>query len=153
MWQNVHTHMFRLLSCLISHSLTVKSSVSDVYLTLHQHGHIHEHIVQLTDAVLQFDDFIVPRLNLIHSLFTDVAVHDDLEQTWEGKNDFQNNSALITGWFNKSKNNNKQPSPACSEKVSGWKLLSHEIQIFTATKACVSTPSHHSHQFSKLFFP
>lgn len=91
------------------HTAAVSSAVSEAHLALHQHGHIHEHIVQLTDAVLQFDDFTVPRLNLIHGLFTDVAVHDDLKQKLESKNEevFQHNSALTTGCFTKSQNNIK----------------------------------------------
>lgn len=47
------------------------------HLALHQHGHVHEHVVKLSDAVLQLDNLIVPRLDLIHSLLGDV-VHDDL---------------------------------------------------------------------------
>lgn len=47
------------------------------HLALHQHGHVHEHVVKLSDAVFQLDNLIVPRLDLIHSLLGDV-VHDDL---------------------------------------------------------------------------
>lgn len=47
------------------------------YLAFHQHGHVHEHVVKLPDAVFQLDDLVVPRLNLVHGLLGDV-VHDDL---------------------------------------------------------------------------
>lgn len=47
------------------------------HLALHQHGHVHEHVVKLPDAVLQLDDLVVPRLDLVHGLLRDV-VHDDL---------------------------------------------------------------------------
>lgn len=50
------------------------------HLTLNQHGHVHEHVVQLTDAILQLDDLIVPGFDLIHGLLGDVGVHDDLNK-------------------------------------------------------------------------
>lgn len=49
------------------------------HLVLHQHGHVHEHVVKLSDAVFQLDNLIVPRLDLIHSLLGDV-VHNDLRR-------------------------------------------------------------------------
>lgn len=47
------------------------------HLALHQHGHVHEHVVKLSDAVFQLDDLVVPRFDLVHGLLGDV-VHDDL---------------------------------------------------------------------------
>lgn len=49
------------------------------HLALHQHGHVHEHVVKLSDAVFQLDDLVVSRLNLIHGLLGDV-VHNDLRR-------------------------------------------------------------------------
>lgn len=49
------------------------------HLALHEHRHVHEHVMQLPDAVLQLDDLAVPRLNLIECLLCDVGVHDDLQ--------------------------------------------------------------------------
>lgn len=37
----------------------------ELYLTFYEHGHIHKHVVQLSDASFQFDDLIVPCLDLI----------------------------------------------------------------------------------------
>lgn len=54
------------------------------YLALHQHGHVHEHIVQLPDTVLQLDDLTVSGLNLTEGLLRDAGVHDDLEGRAEG---------------------------------------------------------------------
>lgn len=54
------------------------SGALDSYLALHKHGHVHEHVVQLADAVLQLDDLAVPRLDLAQSLLRDAGVHDDL---------------------------------------------------------------------------
>lgn len=110
------------------HTAAVSSAVSEAHLALHQHGHIHEHIVQLTDAVLQFDDFTVPRLNLIHGLFTDVAVHDDLKQKLESKNEevFQHNSALLAALQKAKTTSNAE----CSEKGIGRKFLSYKIRTF-----------------------
>lgn len=48
------------------------------HLALHEHGHVPEHVVQLTDAVLQLDDLTVPGLNLAQGLLRDAGVHDDL---------------------------------------------------------------------------
>lgn len=48
------------------------------HLALHQHGHVHEHIVELPDAVLQLDDLTVSGLDLTQSLLRDAGVHDDL---------------------------------------------------------------------------
>lgn len=48
------------------------------HLGLHQHGHIHKHVVQLLDAGFQTDDVLVPRLDLIQGLPGDLGVGDDL---------------------------------------------------------------------------
>lgn len=48
------------------------------HLALHEHGHVHEHVVQLPDAVLQLDDLTVACLNLTQGLLRDAGVHDDL---------------------------------------------------------------------------
>lgn len=55
-------------------------SIADAgtHLALHQHGHVHEHIVQLPDAGLQLDDLTVPSLDLTQRLLRDAGVHDDL---------------------------------------------------------------------------
>lgn len=48
------------------------------YLALHQHGHVHKHVMQLTDAGFQFDDLIVPRLDFVQRLLCHLRVHFDL---------------------------------------------------------------------------
>lgn len=55
------------------------------HLALHQHGHVHEHVVKLPDTIFQLDDLGVPRLYLVHSLLGDV-VHYDLRwrNRWRG---------------------------------------------------------------------
>lgn len=53
--------------------------LSRTHLALHQHGHVHEHVVQLSNAGLQLDDLTVPCLNLAQGLLRDAGVHDDLE--------------------------------------------------------------------------
>jgi hypothetical protein len=42
------------------------------YLSLDKHGHIHEHLVQLSDAGLQLHDVFVAGLDLIESLPSDL---------------------------------------------------------------------------------
>lgn len=54
------------------------SGVPGPHLALHKHGHVHKHIVQLTNAVLQFNDLTVPCLNFTQGLLRDAGVHDDL---------------------------------------------------------------------------
>lgn len=54
------------------------SRAPGTHLALHKHGHVHEHVMQLTDAVLQLDDLTMPRLNLAQGLLRDTGVHDDL---------------------------------------------------------------------------
>lgn len=54
------------------------------HLALHKHGHVHEHVMKLSDTVFQLDNLIVPCLDLIHSLLGDV-VHYDLRWYNRGK--------------------------------------------------------------------
>lgn len=54
------------------------SGAPGAHLALHKHGHVHEHVVQFTDAVLQLNDLTVPCLNLTQGLLRDAGVHDDL---------------------------------------------------------------------------
>lgn len=44
------------------------------YLSLHQHRHVHEHGVEVPDAGLQADDVLVPRLDLIQGLTSDLRI-------------------------------------------------------------------------------
>lgn len=55
------------------------------YLILDHHRHIHEHVVQFFDWILQFDDVSVSRLNISERLFGLVRVHDNLnhEMKWD----------------------------------------------------------------------
>ena len=46
-------------------------------LTLYQHGHVHEHVVQLLDGGLQLDDVGVPSLDVRQGLLGRRRVHDD----------------------------------------------------------------------------
>lgn len=48
----------------------------EVYLALHQHGDVYEHIVQLLDATFQTDDVFVSGFNLTQGLFRDPRVHN-----------------------------------------------------------------------------
>lgn len=48
------------------------------HLALHQHGHVHKHVVQLADAVLKLDDLGVSRLDLVQRLLGHLGVHLDL---------------------------------------------------------------------------
>lgn len=48
------------------------------HLALDQHGHVDEHVVQLTDAVFQLDDLSVPGLDLVQGLLRHLRVHFDL---------------------------------------------------------------------------
>lgn len=59
----------------------VTGEEGSTHLALHQHGHVHEHIVQLPDAVLQLDDLTVSGLYLAQGLLGNAGVHDDLEDT------------------------------------------------------------------------
>lgn len=63
-----------------------EASIRDkgTHLALHQHGHVHEHIMKLPDAVLQLDDLTVSGLDLTESLLRDAGIHDDLEGRAEG---------------------------------------------------------------------
>ena len=46
-------------------------------LTLYEHGHVHEHVVQLLDGGLQLDDVGVPSLDVRQGLLGRRRVHDD----------------------------------------------------------------------------
>ena len=46
-------------------------------LALYQHGHVHEHVVQLLDGGLQLDDVRVPSLDVRQGLLGRRRVHDD----------------------------------------------------------------------------
>ena len=48
-----------------------------LYLTLDQHCHVHEHVVQLLDGGLQLDDVGVPSLDVRQGLLGRRRVHDD----------------------------------------------------------------------------
>lgn len=52
--------------------------VPTMYLCLHQHGHVHEHGVELPYAGLQTHDVLVSRLDLVQGLPSDLRVWDDL---------------------------------------------------------------------------
>ena len=47
-------------------------------LSLHQHSHVHKHVVQLPDAGLQADDVLMTGLDLAQGLPGDLRVGDDL---------------------------------------------------------------------------
>lgn len=49
------------------------------YLSLHLHGEVLEHVVQLSDAALQLQDLIVPGLDLIQSLPRSFSITQDLD--------------------------------------------------------------------------
>lgn len=53
-------------------------AASAPYLRLDEHGHVHEHVVQLLDAVLQLDDVIVTRLDVLQRLLGLTRVRQDL---------------------------------------------------------------------------
>lgn len=50
------------------------------YLTFDQHRHVHEHVVQFSDRVLQFDDVGVSCFNVGKSLFSLLCFHNDLNR-------------------------------------------------------------------------
>ena len=51
------------------------------YLILHQHGHVHEHVVQFTDRVLQLHDVGVTGFDIGQSLSSLLRFHNNLKQT------------------------------------------------------------------------
>ena len=55
-----------------------RSAIVVAYLTLNQHRHVHEHVVHLANARLQFDDVVVARLNVLQRLLGLLRLHDDL---------------------------------------------------------------------------
>ena len=68
-----------------------------LYLTLDQHSHVHEHVVQLLDGGLQLDDVRVPRLDVCQRLLCCSCVHDDTlragqasKKRMKGKNEWSN---------------------------------------------------------------
>jgi len=54
--------------------------VTRPYLTFYQHGHVHEHVVQLPDGVFEFNNVSVTRLDVRKGLFCLLRFHDDLRQ-------------------------------------------------------------------------
>ena len=50
-----------------------------LYLSLHLHGQVLEHVVQLSDALLQLQDLVVPGLDLIQSLSRGYSIVQDLK--------------------------------------------------------------------------
>ena len=59
---------------------SAKVTVEDRHVTdlaLYQHGHVHEHVVQLLDGGLQLDDVRVPSLDVRQGLLGRRSVHDD----------------------------------------------------------------------------
>lgn len=48
------------------------------YLSLHLHGEVLEHVVQVSDAPLQLQDLIVPGLDLVQSLLCSFSVDQNL---------------------------------------------------------------------------
>lgn len=52
-----------------------------LYLSLHLHGEILEHVVQVSHAPLQLQDLVVPGLDLIQSLLGRFGVDEDLSAT------------------------------------------------------------------------
>lgn len=52
------------------------------YLILHQHGDVHEHVVELLDATLQPHDVLVPPLDLAEGLLGNLRV-DDLQEAMQ----------------------------------------------------------------------
>lgn len=48
------------------------------HLSLYEHGHVHEHLMQLPDAGLQLHDVLVAGLDLVQGLPGDLGVWDDL---------------------------------------------------------------------------
>lgn len=56
-----------------------------LYLALHQHGDVYEHVVQLFDAAFQAHNVLVSGLDLAQGLFGDAGVHDLRLATRGGK--------------------------------------------------------------------
>lgn len=51
------------------------------YLGLHLHGEVLEHVMEVFNAPLQLQDLVVPRLDLVKSLFCCFGVNQDLNTT------------------------------------------------------------------------
>ena len=50
-------------------------------LALDEHGHVHEHVVQFLDGLLQLHDVIVTRLDVLERLLGLLRVCDDLNNS------------------------------------------------------------------------
>lgn len=50
------------------------------YLSLHLHGQVLEHVMQVPNAPFQFKDLIMPGLNLIQRLLSGFSIDQDLEE-------------------------------------------------------------------------
>lgn len=63
-------------------SLALKTTLRDFtslfYLGFHLHGEVLEHFMEVFDALLQLQDLIVPRLNLVKSLSRRFSIDQDL---------------------------------------------------------------------------
>lgn len=55
---------------------------AELYLSLHLHGQVLEHLVQLRDALLQLQDLVVSRLDLVQSLLRGFGVDQDLNDMY-----------------------------------------------------------------------
>ena len=51
--------------------------MSGLYLAFYEHGHVHEHVVELLDGGLQLDDVGMARLNVRQGLLGRRRVHND----------------------------------------------------------------------------
>ena len=83
LWILLNTCLFHIVSAEKMKSCrkcSAKVTVEDRHvtdLTLYQHGHVHEHVVQLLDGGLQLDDVGVPSLDVRQGLLGRRRVHDD----------------------------------------------------------------------------
>lgn len=58
-------------------TIMVQYSISS-NLTLDEHGHVHKHVVQLSNTVLELHNVLVTRLDIGERLFGRLRVHDNL---------------------------------------------------------------------------
>ena len=61
----------------LSHSAHSAVPQLFLYLTLDEHGHVHEHVVELLDRGLQLDNVGVSGLNVRQRLLRGCRVHDN----------------------------------------------------------------------------
>lgn len=62
----------------LSLKTTLRDFTSLFYLGFHLHGEVLEHFMEVFDALLQLQDLIVPRLNLVKSLSRRFSIDQDL---------------------------------------------------------------------------